>query len=147
MLLPHGITGFDTDQSILLNMDSKQFRALCYNVSLQKNVTLLTICEASYPSNYLCAKFAVNEQPVQILLNAYYPYVTSTIIAEEGHLVFCELPKELQGFEQHYQLVSKQELNALINPYSIEQLSDIERAQINNWSPRNIGEVIFNTWD
>lgn len=147
MKLPPGITGFMEEHSSFQLMDLKQFRSICYEVSLQNNLTLLSISEAEYPTNYVCAKFSLNEQPIQILLNAYYPVFTASVIAELGHIVFCELPQELQSFLDYYQLLQTKDLVKSLDDECTEQLSEVEINQIHLWSPRTIGEVVFNTWD
>lgn len=147
MKLPPGITGFFDEHAAFQPMDLKKFRSICYDVSIQKGVTLLAIVEASYPTNYLCAKFSINDQPFQIVMNAYYPLFATTIIAEEGHLTFCDIPQELTKFEEHYQLLSTEELMKHLTEQDIENLTDVEKYQIQLWSPSNIGEAIFNTWD
>lgn len=147
MKLPRGITGYFDENTSFQIIDLKKFRSVCYDVSLQSNVTLLSIMEAEYPTNYVCAKFSLNEQPIQIIMNAYYPIFAASIIAEHGHIVFCELPSEFISFVDHYQLIDKNELRKAIDEDCVEQLSDVERHQIQLWSPRSIGETIFNAWD
>lgn len=128
-------------------VDLKGFRSICYEVSENPQLTLISISEAVYPTNYICAKFSLNEQPIQILMNAYYPIFTASVIAENGHIVFCDLPKELQLFCEHYQLLEQKDLQTELTEECTEQLSSVERHQIELWSPRNIGEVVFNAWD
>lgn len=147
MILPRGITGYFDEHTSFQIIDLKKFRSVCYEVSLQPGVTLLSITEAEYPTNYICAKFSLNEQPIQIVMNAYYPVFAASIIAEQGHIVFCELPQEFKVFTDYYQLIDKDELQKAIDTDCVEQLSDVERHQIQLWSPRSIGETIFNAWD
>lgn len=147
MKLPRGITGYFDDHDSFNGMDLKKFRAICYKVSENPQLTLISISEADYPTNYICAKFSFKEQPIQILLNAYYPIFTASVIAEHGHIVFCDLPEELNLFSEHYQLLEQKDLQKLLTEECTEQLSEVERHQIELWSPHSIGEVVFNAWD
>lgn len=147
MKLPPGITGYFDEHDSFNRIDLKKFRAICYEVSENPQLTLISICEADYPTNYICAKFSLNEQPIQILMNAYYPIFTASVIAENEHITFCDLPKELQLFSESYQFLQQSDLEQKLDDECIEQLSEVERHQINLWSASNIGEVVFNTWD
>ncbi|MBQ0140844.1 MAG: hypothetical protein KBT36_16335 [Kurthia sp.] len=147
MKLPRGITGFFDEKAALQMIDLKKFRSLCYDVSLHEDIVLISIKEAVYPTNYICAKFSVNDQPIQILLNAYYPLLAAAVITEHEHIVFCELPKTFESFIAHYQSISLEELQEKLREEHLEQLSEVERQQITFWAPQNVGEIIFNTWD
>lgn len=147
MKLPRGITGFFDEHTTFQMIDVKKFRSICYEVSLQPGVTLFSINEAVYPNNYICAKFSLHDEPIQILMNAYYPIFAASIIEEQGHIVFCELPQEFELFKEHYQLIELSELQGCVDDECLELLSDVERHQITTWSPNNVGETIFNAWD
>lgn len=147
MKLPPGITGFFDGGSSFQMMDSKKFRSICYDVSLHPAIKLLTIQEATYPVNYICAKFVFYNEPIQVVMNAYYPLFTATVIAENGHFVFCDLPEEFRLFEKHYQCITVEDLDKIIEEHYLEQLSEVERQQVAFWKPERLGEVIFNAWD
>lgn len=147
MKLPRGITGFFDEQAGLQMIDLKKFRSLCYDVSLQSDIVLISVKEAVYPTNYICAKFSVNNQPIQILLNAYYPLLAAAVITEQEHIVFCEVPKEFNALTTHYQPITLEELEKELTDLYVQELSEVEREQIKFWSPKTVGEIIFNTWE
>lgn len=147
MKLPPGITGFSVEDETFQKSDLKKFRSICYDVSMQEQVVLLSIDEVEYPANFTCAKFSLNNEPIQIVLNAFYPIFTATVISENGHLVFATLPNEFDVFKETYQFIDEELLMKPVTEEVTENLSEVEKQTIELWSPQNIGEVVFNVWD
>ncbi|WP_010287243.1 hypothetical protein [Kurthia massiliensis] len=147
MVLAKGITGFCSEDVLhtVEEIDAKAFRSACYDAALHPEVTLVNIIDCDYPFTYHKAIFNVNDERVIALLNNYYPIIG--FVKDDDPLVFCDIPAQLQSLSEHYTLLDEDALMTYPTSEQLTQLDEYERHNIQHWAPRNLGEIIFNTWD
>lgn len=147
MVLAKGITGFckECDVTTIEENDYKEFRTACYDAALHPEVTLVNIVECDYPFTYHKALFDINDERVIVLLNSYYPLVG--FAKDDDPLDFCDIPEQLTALSEYYTLLDEDTLLTYPTGKELQALDGEELAAIEHWKPRNLGEIIFNTWD
>lgn len=147
MVLAKGITGYCSEEEVhtLDEMDGKAFRSACYDAALHPEVTLVNIFDCDYPFTYHKAIFRINEERVIALLNNYYPIIA--FVKDDDPLDFCDIPEQLKSLENQYTLLDEDTLLTYPTKEQLALLDEYERKNIQYWAPRNLGEIIFNTWD
>lgn len=147
MVLAKGITGFcnECDVMTIGENDYKEFRTACYEAALHPEVTLVNIVECDYPFTYHKALFDINDERVIVLLNSYYPLVG--FAKDDDPLDFCDIPEQLTVLSEHYTLLDEDTLMTYPTDKQLQALDGEELAAIEQWTPRNLGEIIFNTWE
>lgn len=147
MVLSKGITGFckECDVTKIEEMDVKSFRAACYEAALHPDVTLVNIVECDYPFTYHKALFNIHDERVIALLNSYYPVIG--FANDDDPLDFCDVPAQLMTLNVQYTLLDEDTLMTYPTTNQLQLLDGEELAAIEQWTPRNLGEIIFNTWD
>jgi hypothetical protein len=147
MVLAKGITGYCSEDALhtLAEMDCKAFRSACYDAALHPEVTLVNITDCDYPFTYHKAIFRIQDERVIALLNNYYPIIG--FVKDDDPLAFCDIPEQLQSLASQYTLLDEDTLMTYPTEEQLAQLDEYERQNIQHWAPRNLGEIIFNTWD
>lgn len=147
MVLAKGITGFCNEDMLntVEEIDAKAFRAACYEVALERGVTLVNIVECEYPFTYHKAIFDVDGERIQLLVNIYYGI--GGFVKSSDPIQFCDIPSVLSTIGKHYKLLTEDELLTYPSSEELAKLDSEELKQLDYWKPRNQGEIIFNYWD
>lgn len=91
-----------------------------------------------------------------VLCNAHYPWlglVEPNGLVEDGSPIFDPRWKDVPALAQaleafsEFRVLDVMYLESLPEPQMLLHLWEGEVKQIRSWKPRNIGDIIFNTWD
>ena len=147
MVLAKGITGFcnEGDLHTVEEIDAKAFRSICYDVALERGVTLVNIVECDYPFTYHKAIFDVDGERIQLLVNVYYGI--GAFVTSDDPVRFCDIPAALSTLSTHYTLLTEDELLTYPSSEELAKLDSEELQQLTYWKPKNLGDIIFNHWD
>lgn len=146
MRLPNGTCGFFEAGKCSDPFDIRKFKQVCYCVVNENRGNLLSVDTALNGKNFYTAKIEVSNSLVYLLMNAYYPYIAFASLVEYGKIIFRDKPTNLSFSFPQYHVLNAEELNTSCRS-ALEELSDIEIAQIKYWKPATIGEIVFNFWD
>ncbi|MBP2243269.1 hypothetical protein J2Z40_003868 [Cytobacillus eiseniae] len=154
-MLLNGITGFyDRKEDEPPIMDSKEFKRFCFQIARLIGERVIFFTKPHYPSNYYEVKLS---NDLYILLNAHYPYIAFADFVEDSKVNFINDSSLHNACSAAgYQVLTVADLHT---PLKIAEktgqlfvenrnsLNEAEIAQIKNWKPKTVGEVIYNCWD
>ena len=89
-------------------------------------------------------------EALRVLCNAHHPIVAfASPTAHEGdtHLDFVNCPPLAGLLDAGFELLTKEEACATIDPQATSELSGSELEQMRYWKPGRVGDVVFNYWD
>ncbi|MZQ80814.1 hypothetical protein GQF01_01500 [Paenibacillus sp. 5J-6] len=154
MLLLNGITGFNVDA--LPEVDSLQFKRLCYSLANYSNGKILSFEEPHASQNFYKTELNLHNESIFILLNSSYPMVAFASSVQYFEIEFIDHTlsnmvsvlndrfRVLSAIETNQQLELDDRTNSLLTENS---LNEAELSQIFHWKPKTVGDVIFNFWD
>ncbi|GFZ76126.1 hypothetical protein GCM10008018_22100 [Paenibacillus marchantiophytorum] len=154
MLLLNGITGFHVDA--LPEVDSLQFKRLCYWLANYSNGKILSFEEPHASQNFYKTELGLHNESIFILLNSSYPFVAFASSVQYFEIEFIDHTlsnmvcvindgfRVLSAIETNQQLELDERTNSLFTENS---LNEAELSQIFHWKPKTVGDVIFNFWD
>jgi len=146
MRLPNGITGFyDSNHTKPSQMDSKQFKQLCFTVMLTEGGKVIELKEPENPRNFFEAEIQIFNSKLHILLNEHHPYIAFASSVNFKDIVYIDEPQLSNEFSKYYKVLSVEELNSPISKKS--DFSNAEIKQLDYWKPKKVGDMIFNFWD
>jgi hypothetical protein len=149
--LPKGVTGFDAPND---GVPVKRFTTACHTAARQARGQVQQV-RAAYeqvtPNVHEALVTLRNaSETVRVLCNAHHPIVAFTSPAtREGdvRLRFVDCPELAAVLSSEFNILTSQEAGAGVSSDVVAQLGEAELEQMRYWSPRRIGDVIFNYWD
>ncbi|MBA4536841.1 hypothetical protein H1Z61_06730 [Bacillus aquiflavi] len=148
MELLNGITGFyHYKNNGPSKVDGKQFKQLCFTITIQNRGEVLAFKEPQYPMNFYYVLVKVFKRKFYILLHNQYPYLAFASDIEFAKINFIDVPELAKQFNPFYQVLSFKELNTPLDAKSFQNFHCSELEQAAYWRPETIGDVIFNDWD
>jgi hypothetical protein len=156
VLLLDGISGFPGHDRP--EVDSLQFKRLCYMLANQSNGKLLSFEEPHVSQNFYKAELGWEYKSTStfILLNSSYPFVAFASSVQYFNIKYADdsLSNDVDALSTglrvlpvdvlNQRLILNERTHTLLNENS---LNTSELNQIFHWKPKTVGEVIFNFWD
>ncbi|TXK70160.1 hypothetical protein [Paenibacillus sp. N3.4] len=154
VLLLNGISGFLVDD--LPEVDSLQFKRLCYSLANYSNGKFLSFEEPHVSQNFYKAELGLHNESIFILLNSSYPFIGFASSVQNYEIefidhslsnivcVFNDVFRVLSAIALNQQLALDERTLTVLNENS---LNEAELRQIFHWKPKTVGDVIFNFWD
>ena len=147
MILPRGITGFwGTDTAPPPLLEEKAFRQMCHTLALKNGGAVTEVDTDTAARNFYSAKLSSYDQSIFVLQNIRYPYIAFARRDNSDRFIFTGRPEWIQLPEGPVRFLSPSALNQDWHGLCGE-LSQEELKQIHYWSPKTVGEIVFNTWD
>ena len=84
--------------------------------------------------------------PWVLLVNAYHPYRAFAPSLDAWPLAFGDPPVDPTSFWPELQWMKPAQLGQDWHD-CVRELGEAEMAQIRDWNPRTVGEILFNFWD
>jgi hypothetical protein len=154
VLLLDGISGFLIND--LPEVDSSQFKKLCYSLANYIHGKLLSFEEPHVSQNFYKAELDLNDESIFILLNSSYPIVAFASSVEYFNIKFVDhsLSSVVDAFSYGFRVATAKELNECLaidertlTVLNENSLNKSEMRQIFYWKPKSVGEIVFNFWD
>lgn len=148
--LPAGITGFFGPEDQLIQPASPQgFRRLCHGLAREAGGKVLETDETLLCKNFYVGTLLLPAGPCCLLRNAYFPDITFSASADPSAGAFVDSPIfPASPLLSRYHLLGPTQLSAsCTDPGVLDCLSPAELAQIRDWKPQTIGQILFNLWD
>ncbi|OPH51910.1 hypothetical protein BC351_34425 [Paenibacillus ferrarius] len=154
MLLLNGITGIHVDA--LPEVDSLQFKRLCYSLANYSNGKILSFEEPHASQNFYKIELGLHNESIFILLNCLYPFLAFASSVQYFKIEFIDhsLSNIVSGFNEGFRVLSAIETNQQFelderthNLLTENNLNEAEINEILYWKPKTVGDVIFNFWD
>lgn len=159
MKLPYGISGGYYMPGIEPeppSINKSEFYAKCKQIASIKHLKCELIHDLEIDcKNFYAAKFMFISEPIYAVINSAHPYVAFCISNERGEfgnsfpLDFINNEELAKDFKSNYHVMRVEELN---KPFILNEHDELKNVssvikQVEYWSPKTIGEVIFNFWD
>jgi hypothetical protein len=153
MLLPRGVTGFDSPEAGIIVPSLREFRADCWQVALALGA------KAENREQELCTSFVSQtivwpDYSLIVLLNTSHPILALCKPFEPGTIAFefTDNEKVMERFSefQRYDVWRQKNLSKLFVNKMGKQLGPTENEKLNYFRKgiaKRIGDVIFNHWD
>ncbi|MFF2483793.1 hypothetical protein [Paenibacillus sp. NPDC058071] len=154
MLLLDGVSGFLIND--LPEVDSLQFKKLCYSLASFSNGRLLSFENPHISQNFYRAELGLNEGTLFILLNCSYPLIGFASSVEYVNIKFIDhsLSSVVEAFGNGFRVASVSELNEILvldeRTFTVVNKNSLNKSELNQifcWKPKTVGDVIFNFWD
>jgi hypothetical protein len=154
MLLPRGVTGFDSPVDGIAVPGLREFRADCWHVAISVNAKV-EHCDPVLPYTSFVSQVLVRpDSTVVILLNNSLPIVGLCLPYEFGALAFEFVDNEriVSLFTEigKYELWSKSVLDLPITNEMCAELGPSEKRQLDYFripGRTRVGDVVYNNWD
>jgi hypothetical protein len=151
MILPKGTTGFFGVGDKLPQVNPNHFSKACYKIVSETNAKVLCIStQLESGKNYYYAALEITDRSVLILCNTCHPLVSFAIpgneINYEEFIDDAVLESVFESFKR-FKVLAADILNAAPQSKQLSELSEAEISQIKYWSPKRLGEIVFNHWD
>lgn len=155
MELRQGITGFShIDDRPLPICDLKSFRNDCHDAARSVGGRVLRSGRRpdNIEANFAMAVIGLAAGPIAILLNCHFPIIGFAIPPDNRdssplRFVDCEMLANVLNQTRGYEVVSRNELERVVEPCELRRLLPVEIEQAEYWKPQRVGDVVFNFWD
>lgn len=146
-MLPKGITGFyDRTQSPPPMLEEKTFDRFCYALARAHDGSVLSLDHDTTGKNFYAAHMELRHTPWVLLVNAYHPYGAFSPSLDAWPPAFGDPPVDPTSFWPELQWMTPAQLGQDWHD-CVRELGEAEIAQIRDWNPRTVGEILFNFWD
>lgn len=148
--LPAGVTGFFGPGGPWIQPASpREFRTLCHSLAREAGGKVLETDETLLCKNFYAGTLLLPTGPCCLLRNAYFPYITFSASADLSAGAFADTPTfPASPLLSPYRLLQPGDLSISCTEAGVlSRLCPAELAQIRDWKPQTIGQILFNQWD
>ena len=149
IIVQPGITSF-TGRHSGRGLTFAEFSQMAHSIAGLARVKIVQLIESGVTPNFHLANVRTPGGSFAMLGHSAIPLVAFAKPLESCEIEFLDcdvISSSMAAFFPHIHVATREELTRNIVEDDLKQLARVERAQVNYWKPRTVGELAFNWWD